>query len=84
MTAAAQASRSDGVTTDICISHNRLRPFVQEIFAAAGSSAEEARIVSDHLVDANLKGHDSHGAIRAAKYVDGFATANSFPTSTLP
>ena len=27
-------------------------------------------MVADHLVDANLKGHDSHGAIRAAKYVE--------------
>jgi hydroxycarboxylate dehydrogenase B len=79
MTAAAQASRSDGVTTDLCIGHDSLRPFVQEIFAAAGSSAEEARIVSDHLLDANLKGHDSHGAIRAAKYVDWVCDGQLLP-----
>jgi uncharacterized oxidoreductase len=40
------------------------------IFAAAGSSREEAILVADHLVEANLVGHDSHGVIRIKKYVD--------------
>jgi uncharacterized oxidoreductase len=31
------------------------------MLTASGSNAEEAQIVSDHLVDANLAGHDSHG-----------------------
>lgn len=44
--------------------------FVAAVFAAAGSSAEESRIVADHLVEANLQGHDSHGVIRVTKYVD--------------
>jgi uncharacterized oxidoreductase len=47
-----------------------LARFAEAIFAAAGSEPEEARIVADHLVDANLAGHDSHGAIRITKYVD--------------
>ena len=41
-----------------------------EIFQAAGSSPEEARLVADHLVEANLVGHGSHGVIRIKKYVD--------------
>jgi uncharacterized oxidoreductase len=40
------------------------------IFAAAGSSPEEAALVADHLVEANLLGHDSHGVIRIKKYID--------------
>lgn len=40
------------------------------IFRAAGCSAEEAAIVADHLVEASLVGHDSHGIIRVAKYID--------------
>lgn len=40
------------------------------IFRAAGCAAEEAAIVADHLVEASLVGHDSHGIIRVAKYVD--------------
>ena len=48
----------------------QLRDGVRAIFAAAGCADEEARFVADHLVDANLRGHDSHGVIRVAKYID--------------
>lgn len=50
-----------------------LRAFVAAVFLATGSSDAEARIVGDHLVDANLAGHDSHGVIRVSKYVDWHA-----------
>ncbi|MEX2519892.1 MAG: Ldh family oxidoreductase [Paracoccaceae bacterium] len=33
-----------------------------------GCAAPEARIVADHLVDASMRGHDSHGVIRLARY----------------
>ncbi len=33
-----------------------------------GCNPKEARIVADHLVDASLKGHDSHGVIRILRY----------------
>jgi len=55
------------------IAAGELREFVVRAFAAAESSAKEARIVGDHLVDANLAGHDSHGVIRVAKYIDWHA-----------
>ncbi len=51
------------------IDHDRLRAFVAEIFARAGSEPAEAKAVADHLVDANLTGHDSHGVIRVARYI---------------
>jgi hydroxycarboxylate dehydrogenase B len=38
-----------------------LHRFTVGICTAMGSEAEEARIVADHLVLANLSGHDSHG-----------------------
>ena len=47
-----------------------LRAFVGSAFEAAQSSPSEAAIIADHLVDANLAGHDSHGVIRVAKYLD--------------
>jgi uncharacterized oxidoreductase len=50
-----------------------LRAFVAEVFRAIGSANGEARIVGDHLVDANLAGHESHGIIRVSKYVDWHA-----------
>jgi uncharacterized oxidoreductase len=50
-----------------------LRAFVTAVFRATGSDRDEARIVGDHLVDANLAGHESHGVIRVSKYVDWLA-----------
>jgi len=48
----------------------RLRQFGRAVFRAAGSEEMEAGIIADHLVEANLVGHDSHGIVRLAKYVD--------------
>jgi uncharacterized oxidoreductase len=39
------------------------------IFQAAGASAEEAQIIMEHLVGANLAGHDSHGVILLPTYI---------------
>jgi uncharacterized oxidoreductase len=47
-----------------------LRRGVAAIFAAGGCDAEEAASIAGHLVEANLMGHDSHGVIRVAKYID--------------
>lgn len=52
------------------IAPDKLRPVVAQIFSKSGSDAAEAKAVADHLVEANLMGHDSHGVIRVAKYID--------------
>ena len=56
-------------------------------FQAAGSHATEAQAVSEHLVEANLVGHDSHGVIRVAPYIawlrDGKLVANQSPRTVL-
>ncbi len=39
------------------------------ILEAAGARADYAAIVAEHLVNANLVGHDSHGVIRTPHYV---------------
>ena len=46
----------------------RLRNIGYELFRAAGCREEDARAVVDHLVESNLFGHDSHGAIRFYEY----------------
>jgi uncharacterized oxidoreductase len=51
-----------------------LRRIAADIFEAAGSDAEEAQLVADHLIDANLAGHDSHGVMRIGRYI-GLARA---------
>jgi uncharacterized oxidoreductase len=52
------------------IPHEKLRAFAERIFTAAGCNEGEAKTVADHLVDANLLGHDSHGVIRIPIYCD--------------
>lgn len=42
----------------------------RKIFVAAGAPDDEARLVSEFLVRANLVGHDSHGVIRIMQYVN--------------
>ena len=51
------------------VSHDELRRIGRRIFIAAGSSEDEAGIVVDHLVEANLKGHDSHGVGMIPNYL---------------
>jgi len=66
------------------VGHDALTAFIAAIFVAAGSTVEEARSVADHLAEASLLGHDSHGVIRVAKYVAwlraGEVLANRRPT----
>jgi uncharacterized oxidoreductase len=51
------------------IQHERLRELTASIFKAAGCDSVEAERIAFHLVEANLVGHDSHGVIRVASYV---------------
>ena len=53
------------------VDHEVLRTFVYDMYIAAGGVEEDARIVSDHVVDSNLAGHDSHGVINAPNYARG-------------
>lgn len=46
--------------------HNLARGFL----IATGSKPEEAEIVADHMIQANLRGHDSHGIGMIAMYAD--------------
>jgi hydroxycarboxylate dehydrogenase B len=60
-----------------------LTDFCAEIFAGVGCRAEEAQRVSASLVDANLTGHDSHGVIRAPRYVDRVRAGDLIPNQTI-
>lgn len=46
-----------------------LRGAANRIIRAGGSSAAEAAIVADHLIEANLRGHDSHGVGMLPTYI---------------
>lgn len=49
----------------------RLGSFVSRIFESLGATSERAETVAGHLVEANLKGHDSHGVGMVPNYVYG-------------
>jgi uncharacterized oxidoreductase len=57
----------------IVLPHERLRAAAARILAAAGASEPDASVVADHLVDANLAGHDSHGVAMVPYYVRAIA-----------
>lgn len=46
-----------------------LHSWIIELFEAAGSSKTEASLTADHLIGANLAGHDSHGIGMVPRYV---------------
>jgi uncharacterized oxidoreductase len=49
--------------------HDALQALGSEIFRRGGSEPAEADLVADHLVNANLAGHDSHGVGMIPAYV---------------
>lgn len=51
------------------IDARKLERFVTAIFVAGGAVVEDAEQVAHHLVEANLKGHDSHGVGMVPAYV---------------
>lgn len=55
--------------TAINIHAQPLREFARDLFIAAGVSNEEATIVAESLVAADLCGHPSHGVVRIPDYV---------------
>jgi len=62
---------------------DQLREASTSIFKAAGVPDDEAVLVSDFLVRANLAGHDSHGVIRVIQYVDQIRKGNIIPGSII-
>jgi len=48
-----------------------LHNFALECFVKSGVPREDAEVIADHLVLANLRGVDSHGIIRVPYYIEG-------------
>ncbi|HET7362419.1 MAG TPA: Ldh family oxidoreductase [Burkholderiales bacterium] len=48
----------------------RLAALVRDVFARQGMSAEHAALVADALVWAEMRGMDTHGVMRAPRYVE--------------
>ena len=56
-----------------------LKRIVSAILEKGGSSKIESKVVADHLVRANLVGHDSHGVGMLPKYVKMLKEELLFP-----
>lgn len=65
------------------ISAATLQLLVQSIFAAAGCKTVEAETIARRLVDANLVGHDSHGAIRVPSYIQWMNSGKVLPGQSI-
>jgi uncharacterized oxidoreductase len=61
----------------------RLHELTAAIFRSAGCDPPEATRIAAHLVEANLVGHDSHGVIRVASYVQWLRTGKVHAGRTL-
>lgn len=66
------------------IQEHALCAIVSEVLRRGGSERAEAELVSRHLVDANLAGHDSHGVGMLPKYIEdlqaGLVKPNARPS----
>lgn len=60
-----------------------LESFAQQLLAAGGISAEDAALTAASLVDANLKGYDSHGVMRIPYYVQAVKDGEVAPGEQL-
>src|ERR1700755_3698029 len=64
------------------VDHAKLLSLANKTAPAGGSTPEEAAIVADHLVEANLRGHDSHGVGMLVAYVRDFEAGTLKPNQT--
>lgn len=64
------------------ITADALRRIGQEFFVALGCRAGDAGVVTEHLVQSNLYGHDSHGVLRMYEYVRAVNEGRVDPAAT--
>jgi len=61
------------------VQSDRLHDLARAVCAACGSEEDEATLVADHLVEANLTGHDSHGVGMLPLYVEAVHAGRLMP-----
>ena len=65
------------------IQESQLVQFSTALFRAAGVGDAEAKIVAESLVQANLRGHDSHGVMRVPFYIGKVQDGSLNPSAQL-
>jgi LDH2 family malate/lactate/ureidoglycolate dehydrogenase len=61
----------------------KLEVFAAELLHAGGAGVDESRLVAASLVDANLKGYDSHGVMRVPYYIQAIKDGEAVPGAEL-
>lgn len=64
------------------IEHEQLRQFIAALYRAHGVRGSTAATVAACQVEANLVGHDSHGVIKTAEYLDRIEKGHIVPDAT--
>lgn len=60
-----------------------LREFAKSLLLAGGALPEEAAIVAQSLVEANLRGYESHGVMRLPQYIESVKSGEIRPGAKL-
>jgi len=63
-----------------CYSVDVLRPFLEALFGSTGVSSDDAALVSDTFIEANLRGVDSHGIRLVPAYIRRLAGGGVNPS----
>jgi len=68
------------VASDVVrVNPDRLRDFTRRVFVALGVPDEDSYVTADVLVEADLRGVDSHGVARVRRYVQGIRDGVMLP-----
>jgi LDH2 family malate/lactate/ureidoglycolate dehydrogenase len=65
--------------TELRVKAEKLQIFASRLFEAAGTPQDIAETVSEILVNANLKGHDSHGVLHIPGYISQIEQKHLIP-----
>jgi len=60
-----------------------LQTFSAQLLQAGGATANDAEVVSESLIQANLRGHDSHGIMRIPSYLENVSNGRIQPGQSL-
>jgi hypothetical protein len=63
------------------IASGKLHAAICAVLDACGTDAEVQEIVATHLIEANLRGHDSHGIQMISKYMKAYQNGQSAQTA---
>lgn len=67
------------VSREVIVQADALKGFCQRVFEKMGVSPKDAEVTADVLVEADLRGIDSHGVARLRRYVRGLQEGQMMP-----